>query len=274
MTALNPVFTIGDQIAETLLVHGRATRREARDTARSSCSTRCAFPTPRVARRRLSAPAVRRHAAARADRDGAGLPAVAGHRRRADDGARRHDPGADPRPAARDEDGVRPVAAAHHARSRRHRRNGRPRRRHVRGAHRRDRPGARDLPRARSIRTRAGCWRRCPAARRASGCAPSTARCRCSARCRPAARSTRAVPIDSSRARPRRRRTTPSAPSRRRSATCTIRACAIAEPANPQVRIRHPILMPLVEVSHLVKHFTRDGGLFRARHARRARWTT
>ena len=30
MTALNPVFTIGDQIAEALLVHGRATRREAK----------------------------------------------------------------------------------------------------------------------------------------------------------------------------------------------------------------------------------------------------
>src|SRR5207244_12459964 len=29
MTALNPVFTVGDQIAETLLVHGRATRRDA-----------------------------------------------------------------------------------------------------------------------------------------------------------------------------------------------------------------------------------------------------
>jgi oligopeptide/dipeptide ABC transporter ATP-binding protein len=29
MTALNPVFRIGAQIAETLLVHGRATRREA-----------------------------------------------------------------------------------------------------------------------------------------------------------------------------------------------------------------------------------------------------
>jgi peptide/nickel transport system ATP-binding protein len=28
MTALNPVFTIGDQIRETLLVHGRATRRD------------------------------------------------------------------------------------------------------------------------------------------------------------------------------------------------------------------------------------------------------
>jgi len=33
MAALNPVFTIGDQIAETLLVHGRATRREAKTRA-------------------------------------------------------------------------------------------------------------------------------------------------------------------------------------------------------------------------------------------------
>jgi oligopeptide/dipeptide ABC transporter ATP-binding protein len=30
MTALNPVFTVGDQIAETLLVHHRATRRQSR----------------------------------------------------------------------------------------------------------------------------------------------------------------------------------------------------------------------------------------------------
>ena len=33
MTALNPVFTIGDQIGETLLVHSRATRREAKAKA-------------------------------------------------------------------------------------------------------------------------------------------------------------------------------------------------------------------------------------------------
>jgi oligopeptide/dipeptide ABC transporter ATP-binding protein len=33
MSALNPVFTIGDQLAETLLVHGRATRRAARARA-------------------------------------------------------------------------------------------------------------------------------------------------------------------------------------------------------------------------------------------------
>ena len=31
MTALNPVFTIGDQLRETLVVHGRAKGREARD---------------------------------------------------------------------------------------------------------------------------------------------------------------------------------------------------------------------------------------------------
>jgi oligopeptide/dipeptide ABC transporter ATP-binding protein len=33
MTALNPVFTVGDQIAETLVVHGRATKREAMERA-------------------------------------------------------------------------------------------------------------------------------------------------------------------------------------------------------------------------------------------------
>jgi ABC-type dipeptide/oligopeptide/nickel transport system ATPase component len=33
MTALNPVFTIGNQIEETLRVHGRATRRTARPKA-------------------------------------------------------------------------------------------------------------------------------------------------------------------------------------------------------------------------------------------------
>jgi oligopeptide/dipeptide ABC transporter ATP-binding protein len=32
-TAMNPVFTVGDQIAETLIVHGRASRREARSEA-------------------------------------------------------------------------------------------------------------------------------------------------------------------------------------------------------------------------------------------------
>ena len=48
MTALNPVFTIGDQIGEALRVHGLARGREAR-RGRSSCSRRCASPTPRTA---------------------------------------------------------------------------------------------------------------------------------------------------------------------------------------------------------------------------------
>src|SRR4029450_13010255 len=33
MTALNPVYTVGDQIAEALLVHGKASRSEARQRA-------------------------------------------------------------------------------------------------------------------------------------------------------------------------------------------------------------------------------------------------
>ena len=35
MTALNPVKTIGDQVAETLVIHGEASRREALDVARA-----------------------------------------------------------------------------------------------------------------------------------------------------------------------------------------------------------------------------------------------
>ena len=67
-------------------------------------------------------------------------------RRRADDGAGRDGPGADPRTAARHEAAVRPVAAAHHARPRRHRRDRGPRRRDVCRPHRRIRAGARHLP--------------------------------------------------------------------------------------------------------------------------------
>ena len=49
---------------------------------------------------RLSASALRRPEPARHDRHGAGRPARPAGRRRADDGARRHHPGADPRAAA------------------------------------------------------------------------------------------------------------------------------------------------------------------------------
>ena len=61
----------------------------------------------------------------------------AADRRRADHRARRHDPGADPRPAARSPAAARAGAAAHHARPRRRRGDGRPRRGDVRGPDRR-----------------------------------------------------------------------------------------------------------------------------------------
>ena len=107
-----------------------------------------ARPRSGGARPRLSASALRRDAAARPHRDGAGLQALAGDRRRAHHRARRHDSGADSRPAARDEVGIQPVAAPDHARSGHHRRDRRPRRRHVRGSHRGRRIGPRDLARA------------------------------------------------------------------------------------------------------------------------------
>ena len=130
MTALNPVFTIGNQIEETLLVHG------ARDaTHRASARPRAArggqHPGPGAAHPRIPAPAVRRPAPARADRHFARLQPVAGHRRRADHRARRDDPGADPRSAARAARADGPVAAAHHPRPRGCGGNGRSCRRHV-----------------------------------------------------------------------------------------------------------------------------------------------
>ena len=99
LSALTPVYTVGDQIAEAILVHqdvsrgGRARRAiELLDAGRHS--------EPEPARRGVPARVLRRHAAARDDRDGHRERSGADHRRRADDGARRHDPGADPRRAA------------------------------------------------------------------------------------------------------------------------------------------------------------------------------
>ena len=46
MTALNPVFTIGDQIVEALRVHRKATRAGRDGRKRSSCSRRCRIPDP------------------------------------------------------------------------------------------------------------------------------------------------------------------------------------------------------------------------------------
>ena len=99
MSALDPVFTVGDQIAETLSRAFPGWQQAKRRSARSKRSPRSAFPR-RPAVRRLSASALGRHAPAGDDRDRAGLRAEVADRRRADHRARRHRPGADHRSAA------------------------------------------------------------------------------------------------------------------------------------------------------------------------------
>ena len=115
MTALNPLYTVGKQIGEVLELH-EALSAEAARAARDRAAARTGIPEPERRVDAYPAPALGRPAAARDDRDGARLPAEAPDRRRADDRARRDDPGADPgaarRPAARDRHG----APVHHAR--------------------------------------------------------------------------------------------------------------------------------------------------------------
>ena len=94
MSALNPVRTIGEQIREPILLHEKV-RPGARPTARTA-ELLDSVGVPAAQAGQLPARAVRRPAPAGHDRDGPGLPARPDHRRRADDGARRHRAGADP----------------------------------------------------------------------------------------------------------------------------------------------------------------------------------
>ena len=91
--------------------------RVARESGRDAQAGR--HPRAGAARRRIPASALGRHASARRHRDGARHEPRTRHRRRADDRARRHHPGADPRAARRSHTPTRDVRPAHHARSRR-----------------------------------------------------------------------------------------------------------------------------------------------------------
>ncbi len=95
MTALDPVYTIGDQIAETVMRHEGGSRKTARARALELLQPRPGA-VARAAARRLSARAVGRAAPACDDRRRHLVPAEPAARRRTDDGARRHraDPGA------------------------------------------------------------------------------------------------------------------------------------------------------------------------------------
>ena len=144
MTSLNPAFTVGRQIGEVLQRHLDLSRGDARRRAIELLDL-VRIPAPERARRRVPAPALGRDAAARDDRDRARVRPEDPDRGRADDRARRDDPGRDPRPDARHprppRDGDRPD----HAQPRRRRRHRRPRRRHVRRPQGRGGAGARAL---------------------------------------------------------------------------------------------------------------------------------
>ena len=170
MTSLNPVLTIGEQIAESLRYHRGLARRGA-EAEVLRLLERVRIPAAHQRLARISAPLLRRHAPARDDRDGARLPAAAADRRRADDRARRDgagaDPGADPVAAGRDGH----VGHLHHAR---HGRRGRDRRPHAGDARGPQGRGGRDRHAVRGpgTPTRGRCSPPCRARRDARRAAP------------------------------------------------------------------------------------------------------
>ena len=99
-TALNPVYTVGWQIAEGLRAHGKYSQDARPGRSAIEMLGRVGIPDPERARRRLPAPVLGRAEAAHRDRDGARARPDRHRRRRADDRARRHGAGRDPRPAA------------------------------------------------------------------------------------------------------------------------------------------------------------------------------
>ncbi len=72
MTSLNPVYTVGEQIAETVRLHEGLGRRAAMDRAADMLRL-VRHPQPAASRARLPAPVLGRHAPARDDRHGAVL---------------------------------------------------------------------------------------------------------------------------------------------------------------------------------------------------------
>ena len=197
MTALNPVMRVGDQIAEAPLVHLGLSRTAARERA-LDLMQRVGIPDPVRRARRLPARALGRHAPAHHDRHRALVRPEADPVRRADDGARRHDPGSDPEAASQPAARARRERGVRHARPRGGCRDMRAAGGHVRRADRRDRHGRRGVPSSRGIRTRSGCCARFPTStacrtrsRRSMGRRPTSCCRRRGAVSIPAARSPR-----------------------------------------------------------------------------------
>ena len=169
MTSLNPVLTIGDQIGEVLRQHHGAAAAALPARACWSCSTQSAFPMSRAATRsiphQLSGGMKQRVMIAIAL---AGRPRSA-DRRRADHGARRHDPGAGAGAAAAAAARTRHGDPADHPRSGRGGGDGRPRRRDVCRPDRRAGAARTLLQPRRAIPTAASCSTRCRTRQARSG---------------------------------------------------------------------------------------------------------
>ncbi len=193
LTSLDPLFTVGEQLVETITTHLALSRRAARERALALLGD-VGIPAPE--RRfdqyphQLSGGMRQRVVIALAL---AGEPQL-DHRRRADQRARRVDSGADHRAP---QGAVPPARGRGHADHPRHggdRRSGGPRRGHVRRTDRRDRAHARDRPRGEaSVYHRSHALR--PEGRRGARDPGADRRCDAAARrrYRPDARSIRAV---------------------------------------------------------------------------------
>ena len=70
LSALHPFYTVGNQIAEAYRVHHKASASATAQAAGDRDARPGRHPAARPAGRRLPAPVLRRHAAARDDRDG------------------------------------------------------------------------------------------------------------------------------------------------------------------------------------------------------------
>ena len=169
MTSLNPVFTVGppDRRGAAGPQRLSAARRPRR--GRSNCSSWSASRPPSERVERLPAPALRRHAPARDDRDGGRLRPEGADRRRADHRARRHDPGRHPRRAAGAARPARHQHRADHPRPRRGRRPRRPGGGDVRRTRRRDGRASTNCSPDPSTPTPPACLGASPAAGRHAG---------------------------------------------------------------------------------------------------------
>ncbi len=146
MSALTPVFTVGDQIAEAIEIHDRTTTRRAARARAVELLDLVGIAQPRAAGARVSARTVRRRAPTGRHRHRDRQRPRPADLRRTDHRARRDRAGADPRRAEDRTRCHRRRRADHHPRPGRRRRVRRPRACHVRRSRRRGGLGRNALP--------------------------------------------------------------------------------------------------------------------------------